>query len=49
MQIGKKSNPLPIVIGVGALVFICACVIALVLIDSANLWCTFFPFLGGCP
>jgi pSer/pThr/pTyr-binding forkhead associated (FHA) protein len=49
IQIGKKSNPLPIVIGVGALVFICACVIALVLIDSANLWCTFFPFLGGCP
>lgn len=49
MQIGKKSNPLPIVIGVGALVFICACVVALVLIDSANMWCTFFPFLGGCP
>ena len=45
MPIGKKTNPLPIVIGVGVLVFICACVIALVLIDSANLWCTLFPGL----
>jgi len=45
MQIGKKTNPLPIVIGVGALLFICACVIALWLVDSANLWCTLFPGL----
>jgi pSer/pThr/pTyr-binding forkhead associated (FHA) protein len=49
MPIGKKTNPLPIVIGVGALLFICACVIFFFWVDSANLWCTFFPFLGGCP
>ena len=41
----KKINPLPIAIGVGALVFICACVVTLWLIDSANLWCTLFPGL----
>jgi hypothetical protein len=45
MPIAKKNNPLPIVIGVGVLVFICACVIAVWLIDSANLWCTLFPGL----
>jgi hypothetical protein len=45
MPVGKKTNPLPIVIGVGALLFICACGIALWLVDSANLWCTLFPGL----
>lgn len=45
----KKTNPLPIVIGVGAVVFICACVSFFWWVDSARLWCTFFPFLGGCP
>jgi pSer/pThr/pTyr-binding forkhead associated (FHA) protein len=45
MPVGKKINPLPIVIGVGVLLFICACGIALWLVDSANLWCTLFPGL----
>jgi len=49
MPMGRKSNPLPIVIGVGALLFICACVVFFWWVDSANMWCTFFPFLGGCP
>jgi predicted component of type VI protein secretion system len=49
MPMGKKSNPLPIVIGVGALLFICACAAFFWWVDSANMWCTFFPFLGGCP
>lgn len=44
----KKTNPLPIVIGLGALFFICACLGFLWWVDSADLWCTFFPFLGGC-
>jgi hypothetical protein len=42
---GRKVNPLPIAIGVGVLLFICACGIALWLVDSANLWCTLFPGL----
>ena len=46
--IGRKTNPLPIIIGVGALVFICACLAFLWWVDSQSLWCTFFPFLGGC-
>jgi hypothetical protein len=46
--VAKKTNPLPIVIGVGALLFICACIGFLWWVDSASLWCTFFPFLGGC-
>jgi pSer/pThr/pTyr-binding forkhead associated (FHA) protein len=45
---GKKINPLPIVIGVGAVVLICACIAFFWYIDSNYLWCTFFPFLGGC-
>ncbi len=45
----RSINPLPITIGVGVLVFLCACVIFFWWVDSANLWCTFFPFLGGCP
>lgn len=47
--VGRKTNPLPIVIGVGALVFLCACIAFFWWVDSARLWCTFFPFLGGCP
>ncbi len=46
---GRSINPLPILIGVGALVFLCACVAFFWWVDSANLWCTFFPFLAGCP
>jgi predicted component of type VI protein secretion system len=44
----KKSNPLPIVLGVGALLLVCVCGALLWYIDSNFLWCTFFPFLGGC-
>jgi pSer/pThr/pTyr-binding forkhead associated (FHA) protein len=44
----KKINPLPIVIGVGAVVLICACIAFFWYIDANYLWCTFFPFLGGC-
>jgi len=44
----RKTNPLPIIIGVGAVLFICACLAFLWWVDSQSLWCTFFPFLGGC-
>ncbi|MEW6028454.1 MAG: FHA domain-containing protein [Chloroflexota bacterium] len=45
----KKSSPLPIIIGAGAVLFICACVGFLFWVDANSMWCTFFPFLGGCP
>ena len=44
-----KRNPLPIAIGVGVVALLCACFITLWVIDANSLWCTFFPFLGGCP
>ena len=49
LPLGKKANPLPIVIGVGAVVLICACIGFFWWVDAARMWCTFFPFLGGCP
>lgn len=48
LQVGRKTNPLPIFIGVGALMLICACVGFLWWVDYTSRWCIFFPFLGGC-
>lgn len=45
---GKRMNVLPIIIGVAVLFFICLCAGVLWYIDANFLWCTFFPFLGGC-
>jgi pSer/pThr/pTyr-binding forkhead associated (FHA) protein len=45
----RPANNMPIFIGVGALVLICLCAAALWYIDSNYLWCTFLPFLTGCP
>ena len=44
----KKTNLTPILIGGGVLVFLCLCGGVLWYIDKNFLWCTFFPFLGGC-
>jgi hypothetical protein len=44
----RKQNLVPIFIGVGVFLFICACVGFFWWVDSQFLWCTFFPFLGGC-
>ena len=44
----KKNNMLPILIGVGVLLVICVCVVAVWYIDQNYLWCTIFPFLTGC-
>ncbi len=43
-----KTNLTPILIGVGVLLFLCVCGGILWFIDANFLWCTFFPFLGGC-
>jgi len=42
-----KSRTPMIIAGVVVLCLICACAGGLYYIDSANLWCTFFPFLFG--
>ena len=44
----RKTNLLPIFIGVGVLLLVCACAGFFWWVDSNFLWCTFFPFLGGC-
>jgi hypothetical protein len=44
----QKSNMTPIFIGVGVLFFICLCVAFFWYVDANFLWCTIFPFLGGC-
>ncbi len=46
-QMGKRAT-LPIAIGAGALVFICACGSFFWWIDATYRWCTFFPFISGC-
>jgi len=45
----QKSSPTPIIIGVGVLVFLCACGAFFWWVDSTFRWCVFFPFLSGCP
>ena len=45
---GKKLNPVPIAIIIGAVVLVCACIGFFWYVDSNFLWCTFFTFLGGC-
>ena len=44
----KKSNMTPIIIGVGALLFICACAGFFWWVDATYRWCVFFPFISGC-
>jgi len=45
---GKKTNLTPVIIGGSVLFIICICAGILWYIDRNFLWCTFFPFLGGC-
>lgn len=44
----RKINPVLIAVAVGVLILICVCVAFFWYIDANYLWCTFFPFLGGC-
>jgi hypothetical protein len=44
----QRSNMTPIFIIAGVLFFICLCVAFFWYVDSNYLWCTIFPFLGGC-
>ena len=44
----RRPSPVVILIGVGVFLFVCMCVAFFWWVDSNYLWCTFFPFLGGC-
>jgi len=44
----KKTNMMPIFIGVGVLIFICLCASFFWWVDATYRWCTFFPFISGC-
>jgi len=44
----KKTNMVPIFIGVGVFLFICLCAGFFWWIDATYRWCTFFPFISGC-
>jgi hypothetical protein len=44
----KTSSPLPIVLIVGVVLFVCACGAFFWWVDATFRWCTFFPFLSGC-
>lgn len=44
----RRQNLLPIFIGVGVVLVLCACAGFFWWIDANFMWCTFFPFLGGC-
>jgi hypothetical protein len=44
----RRINPLPIIVAVAVLIAICACAGFLWWVDANSMWCTFFPFLGGC-
>jgi hypothetical protein len=44
----RRPGYLPIAIAVGVFIFLCICVAFFWWVDANYLWCTFFPFLGGC-
>ena len=45
----QKTNLAPIIIGIAALLFICACIAFFVWVDATYRWCVLFPFISGCP
>jgi len=45
----KRTNIAPILIGVAAFLFICACASFFFWVDATYRWCVFFPFISGCP
>jgi pSer/pThr/pTyr-binding forkhead associated (FHA) protein len=44
----KKTNLMPIFIGVGVLLFLCLCISFFWWVDATYRWCIFFPFISGC-
>ena len=44
----RRPNPVLIFVAVVVFLFLCMCVAFFWWVDANFLWCTFFPFLGGC-
>ena len=44
----KKTNLMPIFIGVGVFLFLCFCISFFWWVDATYRWCIFFPFISGC-
>jgi predicted component of type VI protein secretion system len=44
----RRPSYVPILVGVGVFLILCMCVAFFWWVDANFLWCTFFPFLGGC-
>jgi FHA domain len=44
----RRPSFVPIFVGVGVFLILCMCVAFFWWVDANFLWCTFFPFLGGC-
>ena len=44
----KRTNLVPIFIGVGVFLFVCLCISFFMWVDATYRWCTFFPFISGC-
>ena len=44
----KKTNMVPIFIGVGVLLFLCLCGSFFWWVDATYRWCIIFPFISGC-
>ncbi len=44
-----RNNLVPILIIVGVVFFLCACASFFWWVDASYRWCTFFPFISGCP
>lgn len=47
-RVTVTNNPLPLVIGLGVLLFLCLCGTFFWWVDATYRWCVFFPFLTGC-
>ncbi len=44
----KRTNLVPILIGVGVLFIVCMCAAFFWWVDATYRWCVFFPFIAGC-
>ena len=44
----RRPNMMAILIGVGAVAFICLCGVFFWWVDATFRWCVFFPFISGC-
>ncbi|HUE99751.1 MAG TPA: FHA domain-containing protein [Anaerolineales bacterium] len=48
VPVRERNMTTLIIIGIGVFLFLCMCIAFFWWVDANFLWCTFFPFLGGC-